>query len=223
VAAAQASDASEEALAELCQIYWPPLYGYLRGRGHSADAAQDLTQGFFMRLLERQTLRSADPERGRFRGFLLTAVKRYVINEREREVAARRGGQHLHFPLDFDEAERAYVSDHRTDDTPERIFDRKWAAIVLDRALERLRDEYASGRGRAAADVLLAYLSDTGNLPSYRDAAATLGISEGAVKVAVHRLRQRFGAILRLEISDTVLGPAAVEDEMRELLRAVSS
>jgi len=154
-AAVNASDASDTALAELCQIYWPPLYGYLRGRGHSADAAQDLTQGFFARLLERQGLRSVDQSRGRFRGFLLTALKRYVINEHEREASARRGGQHVHFPLDFEKAERAYALEHRTEDTPERVFDRKWAAIALDRALNRLREDYReAGRG-PAADLLL--------------------------------------------------------------------
>jgi RNA polymerase sigma factor (sigma-70 family) len=221
-AAGSASDASAKALAELCQIYWPPLYAYLRGRGHSADAAQDLTQGFFARLLERQGFRAADRARGRFRGFLLTALKRYVINEHEREVSARRGGLHPHFPLDFAEAERAYAVEHRTDDTPERIFDRKWAAIALERALQRLREEYCDAGRELAADVLLPYLSDTCDLPTYRDAAAALSMSEGAIKVAVHRLRQRFGEILRLEISETVFGPDAVEDEMRELLRAVS-
>jgi RNA polymerase sigma factor (sigma-70 family) len=211
------------ALAELCQIYWPPLYGYLRGRGYDAQEAQDLTQGFFAKVLERQDLRSADQARGRFRGFLLTALKRYVINEHERAGSARRGGQHGHFPLDFEEAERAYSREHRNDDTPERLFDRKWAAIALDRALQRLREEYQeAGKGRAA-DVLLPYLTDAGELPAYRDIAASLDLSEGAVKVAVHRLRQRFGAILRLEISETVLGPDEVDNEMRELLRAVSA
>jgi len=222
-AAGHGSAASARALAELCQIYWPPLYGYLRRRGHSVDAAQDLTQGFFTRLLERQGLRSADETRGRFRSFLLTALKRYAINEHEREVSARRGGQHLHFPVDFEEAERTYVSDPRTDDTPERVFDRKWAAITLDRTFERLREEYIETGRRQTADVLLPYLTDTGDLPAYRDAATTLGLSEGAVKVAVHRLRLRFGAILRLEIGETVLDLDAVEDEIRELFRAVSA
>jgi RNA polymerase sigma-70 factor (ECF subfamily) len=211
------------ALAELCQIYWPPLYSYLRGHGHDPDEAQDLTQGFFARLLEHQDLRAADPERGRFRGFLLTALKRYVINEHKRAAAARRGGRHVRLALDFEEAERAYALERRTDDTPERVFDRKWAVIALDRALQRLRQEcYQAGKSNLA-DVLLPYLTDTGELPAYRVVAAELELTEGAVKVAVHRLRQRFGAILRLEIGETVLRSDEVDDEMRELIRAVSA
>jgi len=222
-AAAHQSDVrSARALDELCQIYWPPLYGYLRGRGHDPDKAQDLTQGFFARLLETDSIRSADPARGGFRAFLLTALKRYVINEYERETSARRGGRHVRLSLDFEEAERTYSLERRHDDTPERAFDRKWAAIALDRGLQRLREECRSaGKGRLA-DVLLPYLTDAGDLPSYREAAAELQLTEGAVKVAVHRLRQRFGAILRLEIGETVLQPEEIEDEMRELLRVVS-
>ena len=117
------------ALGELCQIYWPPLYSYLRGRGHATEEAQDLTQGFFARLLERQDIRAADPSRGRFRGFLLTALKRYVINEHERGASMRRGGRQVHLALDFEDAERVYALERRNEDTPERVFDRKWAAI----------------------------------------------------------------------------------------------
>ncbi|HUE85435.1 MAG TPA: sigma-70 family RNA polymerase sigma factor [Vicinamibacterales bacterium] len=223
-AAGHRSDAhSAAALAELCQIYWPPLYSYLRRRGHDAEEAQDLTQGFFARLLERQDLRNVDPARGRFRGFLLTALKRYAINEHERATAGRRGGQHIRLSLDFDEAERSYALDRRNDETPERVFDRKWAAIAIERALQRLRNESHEAGKTAATDMLLPYLSDTGELPAYRAVAADLGLTEGAVKVAVHRLRQRFGAILRLEISETVLTPSEIDDEMRELIRAVSS
>ena len=211
------------ALAELCEIYWPPLYSYLRNRGHRPEEAQDLTQGFFARLLETNAIRSADPTRGRFRAFLLTALKRYVINEYERGAAARRGGHHLHFTPDFEEAERTYSSDRRDDDTPERLFDRKWASIALDRALCRLREEYEQAGKGSIAHGLLPYLTDTGGLPSYRTVAAELQLTEGAVKVAVHRLRQRYGAILRLEIAETVVDPHEIEAEMRELLRAVST
>ena len=153
-------DRAAAALGELCEIYWPPLYGYLRGRGYRAEEAQDLTQGFFARLLETHAIRSADPARGRFRAFLLTALKRYSINEYERGTAERRGGRHLHFQLDFSEAERAFAAEHRHEDTPDRLFDRKWAAIVLDRALERLRDEYAASGKADVATALLPYLTD---------------------------------------------------------------
>ena len=210
------------ALAELCEIYWPPLYGYLRRRGYRPEDAQDLAQGFFARLLETHAIRSADPARGRFRAFLLTALKRHVINEHERSASLRRGGSQIRLALDFEEAERIYNLERRDDDTPERVFDRKWAAIALDRALGRLREEYDQAGKGLLVRTLMPYLTDTGDLPAYRDAAATLGLTEGAVKVRVHRLRQRYGAILRLEIADTVVDRHEVEAEMRELLRAVS-
>jgi RNA polymerase sigma-70 factor (ECF subfamily) len=211
-----------DALAELCQMYWPPLYSYLRRRGYDPETAQDLTQGFFARFLERQSVRAADPTRGRFRAFLLTALKRYVINVYEHDAAARRGGRHEHLALDFEDAERAYTLDLRHDDIPDRVFDRKWAALTLDRALQRLREERDQAGRNAEARALLPYLTDSGDLPSYRTVAAELGLTEAAVKVAVHRLRQRFGAILRLEVAETVAEPGDVEDEMRDLLRAVS-
>ena len=211
------------ALGELCEAYWPPLYAFLRRRGYRPEEAQDLTQGFFARLLETGSLRTADPARGRFRSFLLTALKRYVINEHERSTAARRGGGHAHFSLDFDQAERVYASEPSTDETPERLFDRRWATIALDRALQRLRAEYIGLGQTPLADALLPYLTDTGELPPYRVMAARLEISEGAVKVAVHRMRHRYGGILRSEIAETVLGEEEVEAELRELLRAVST
>jgi len=210
------------ALAELCEIYWAPLYGYLRGRGYDAETAQDLTQGFFARVLEKQSIAVANPERGRFRAFLLTALKRYVINEYEREAAAQRGGRHVHVALDFENAEQRYALEHRHEDTPERVFDRKWAAIALERALQRLRDECDRAGKRVEADALLPYLTETSELPAYKEIGAELGLTEGAVKVAVHRLRQRFGVALRLEVAETVAEEADIEDEMRELIRAVS-
>jgi RNA polymerase sigma factor (sigma-70 family) len=210
------------ALAELCEVYWPPLYAYLRKRGYRPEEAQDLTQGFFARLLETKGIRVADPARGRFRAFLLTALKHYVINEYERSTAARRGGGHLHFALDFDDAERGYAVDARRAETPDRLFDKKWALITLERAMHRLRDEYDSTGKRELARELMPYLTDTGGLPLYRDVGARLQMSEGAVKVAVHRLRQRYGAILRAEIAETVAGEEQVEAELRELLRSVT-
>jgi len=222
-AAGGTSDAhSRKALTELCQIYWPPLYGYLRRRGHDREEAEDLTQGFFARLLERNDIREADPLRGRFRGFLLTSLKRYVINEHERATAAKRGGR-LPLVLDFDTAEQTYARGLGSDDTPDRVFDRNWAALCLDRALTSLRAEHHDAGKGAMADALLPYLTEGGNLPSYREIAAQLDVSEGAVKVSVHRLRRRFGAILRLQIADTVLSPEEADDEMRELIRVVAS
>jgi RNA polymerase sigma factor (sigma-70 family) len=222
-AAADSSDPQrDEALGDLCETYWPPLYAFLRRRGHPPEDAQDLTQGFFARLLERRDVRAADPARGRFRSFLLSALQHYVINEHERATTVKRGGRLQTLSLDFEEVERTYVLEARRDDSPDRVFNRKWATISLDRALARLRAEcHAAGKG-ALADALLPYLTDTGQLPAYRAVAEGLGLTEGATKVAVHRLRQRFGAILRLEIAETVLAPADVDDEVRELIRALS-
>jgi RNA polymerase sigma factor (sigma-70 family) len=222
-AAADSSDPQrDEALGDLCETYWPPLYAFLRRRGHPPEDAQDLTQGFFARLLERRDVRAADPARGRFRSFLLSALQHYVINEHERATTVKRGGRLQPLSLDFEEVERTYVLEARRDDSPDRVFNRKWATISLDRALGRLRAEcHAAGKG-ALADALLPYLTDTGQLPAYRAVAEALGLTEGATKVAVHRLRQRFGAILRLEIAETVLAPADVDDEVRELIRALS-
>jgi RNA polymerase sigma factor (sigma-70 family) len=222
-AAADSSDPQrQEALGDLCQAYWPPLYAFLRRRGHSPEDAQDLTQGFFARVLERRDFSAADPTRGRFRSFLLSALQHYAINEHERASTVKRGGRVQRLSLDFEEVERTYVLEARHDDSPDRVFNRKWAAISLDRALGRLRDEcHTLGKG-ALADALLPYLTDTGQLPGYRTVAEQIGLTEGATKVAVHRLRQRFGAILRLEIAETVLAPADVDDEVRELIRALS-
>jgi len=216
------SDA-REALAELCRVYWPPLYTYLRRRGFDPDDAQDLTQGFFTRLLERRDIRSADPTRGRFRSFLLTALKRYVINEHARAVTDKRGGGRAALTLDFAEAELACSADFRGDDAPDRVFDRKWAGITIDMALRRLRAEYDDTGRQALAGALLPYISEAGALAPYKTVAEQLGMTEGAVRVAVHRLRQRFGMILRDEVAQTVLDPALVDDEVRELIRAVSS
>jgi RNA polymerase sigma-70 factor (ECF subfamily) len=214
---------ADAALAELCETYWPPLYSYLRRRGHDAEDAQDLTQGFFARLLERGQVRTADPARGRFRTFLLTALERYAINEHHRAMAARRGGQHVRLALDFEEAERTYALDRGADDPPDRVFDRKWAAIAIDRAINRLRDDCRDARTATVTEALLPYLTDSGDLPAYRAVAADLGLTEGAVKVAMHRLRQRFGAALRQEISETVMSEEDVEGEMRDLIRAISA
>jgi RNA polymerase sigma factor (sigma-70 family) len=224
VAAATGSSSpqSRRALADLCQTYWPPLYAFLRRRGHSPEDAQDLTQGFFARVLERHAFRAADPARGRFRSFLLASLQHHVINEHERGAAAKRGGRLPHLSLDFDDVERTYQVEARSQDSPDRAFNRKWAAITLDRALQRLRDESRPAGRHALVAALVPYLTDAGDLPAYRTVAAELGLSEAATRVAVHRLRQRFGTLLRLEIAETVLAPADVDDEIRELIRALS-
>jgi RNA polymerase sigma-70 factor (ECF subfamily) len=218
------SPKADEALGKLCETYWYALYAYLRGRGYNPDAAEDLTQSFFARLLEKEkwVLRQADPSRGRFRAFLLSALKNFAANEHERTTALKRGGSYELLSLDFQSAEGRFQLEPPTSETPERVFDRRWATTLLDRAIQRLQDQ-ASRTGRSEHfDHLKMYL--TGEQPqiTYAEAATELGMSEGAVKVAVHRLRRQFRDLVREEIEQTVSSTDEVEDEMRHLWSAVA-
>lgn len=210
---------SREALAELCANYWYPVYAYLRRRGESADDARDLTQAFFARLLEKGGLESACGERGRFRSYLLAAVQHFLANDRQRSRAARRGGGSAVLSLDFASAERMWRDEPQDRHTPESLFELRWALALLERSLGRLRREYARSGKEQLFERTKAYL--TGDGPAYRDAAAELGLTEGAVKVAVHRLRRRFGEMLRRDVAET-LGPGEeTDEELRHLLRVL--
>jgi len=223
VLAAGRSDTTRarSALEELCRNYWPPLYAYVRRLGYSPPDAQDLTQEFFARLLERRTVARADPERGRFRSFQLKSLKHFLAHEWEKARAQKRGGRVQILPLDSDTAETRYAQPADPDDTPDRAFDRQWALALLDVVLRRLRKEYAD----CGRDGLFLALKETltgGRAEiAYRDLGARLGMSEGAVKVAAHRLRQRYRELLREEIANTVSGPEAVEEELRQLFAAL--
>ncbi len=212
---------AEEALAALCEIYWYPLYAFLRSRGRSPEDAQDLTQSFFARLLEKNAIRHADPTRGRFRAFLLSSLKNFASNERDREQADKRGGGVRMLSLEFDAAEDRLQLEVPTDETPERVFDRRWALTLLNRVFSRL--EAQAGRGEKAQQFgrLKPYL--TGDAPqlSYAETGALLEMSEGAVKVAVHRLRRQFRDLVHDEIAQTVSSPEEVDDELRHLWSAV--
>ena len=211
-----------QALATLCETYWYPLYGFLRSRGFSAEDAQDLTQAFFARLLEKHALRHADPSRGRFRSFLLASLKNFAANERDREIAGKRGGGAPMLSLEIESAEGRFQMEPPTDETPERVFDRRWALTLLDRVMLRLQAEITARSEKSSAfDRLKTYL--TGDQPqlSYAETASELGMSEGAVKVAVHRLRKRFRDLVRDEIAHTVSSPAEIEDELRHLWSSV--
>jgi RNA polymerase sigma factor (sigma-70 family) len=212
---------SREALARLCESYWYPLYVYVRRWGYDADQAQDLTQEFFARLLEKHYLKAADPTRGRFRSFLLAALKHFLSNERDRAGAVKRGGRTTVIPLEFENAEGRYSREPPDEETPETVYERRWALTLLERTLVRLRGEFTTaGKGRLFARLEGHLTGEQETLP-YAELGAELGMSEGAVKVAVHRLRRRFGALLREEIAETVSDPAQVEDEIRELFRAL--
>lgn len=203
------------ALETLCGTYWYPLYAYARRRGQGRHAAEDLTQGFFAKLLERGSVAAADPQRGRFRAFLLTAFQRFAANEWERETAKKRGGGAATLSIDFEAGESRFASEPSHDLTPEREYERRFALALLARVLARVRDE------REGDADLLPYVGGTGAARPYAEIAAARGTSEGAVKVAVHRLRARYREHLRAEIRETVADEADVDDEIRHLLDVV--
>ena len=210
---------ARDALALLCASYWYPLYVFVRRRCERIEDAQDLTQGFFACLLEKEYLKDFERERGRFRAFLLTAFRHFIANERDRERTQKRGGGKVLIPLDMQEAERRYLLDPGHDVTPEKLYERRWAMTLLDRALERLRSE--SGP-LSHFDRLRVFLTGEPAGVSYSELAVELGMSEGALKVAVHRLRRKFREVLRAEIADTVASPKEVKEEMQYLLSLVS-
>lgn len=211
-----AAPGSREALDELCSLYWYPIYAFARRRGATVDDAQDQVQSFFSHLLERGTLKGADPGRGRFRSFLLGAFKLYLADERSRAAARKRGGGTTTLPLDLDGAEERYRLEADEEDNPDRLFARGWALELLAHARRRLDEELAAGRNPERSRRLAAFLTDADGAP-YREVAEELGMSESAVKVAVHRLRQRYGALLREEVARTVEDAARVDDELRYL------
>jgi len=211
---------SRAALEDLCQSYWYPLYAYLRRRGYPKEHAEDVVQGFFTQLLDKKYLKAADRERGRFRSFLLTSLKNFAANEWDRKKAQKRGGATTTLSLDFETAEGRYYLDPADERTPEQVFDRVWAVNQLQQALERMGAEYAGGDSERRFELLKGYLTGDAEDVRYKDVADELDMSEGAVKVAVHRLRQRFGNVLRDEVARTLNDPADVDDEIRHLFAA---
>lgn len=206
------------ALEHLAQSYWSPLHAYVRRRGYGEEEARDLTQDFFARLLERRDVATVSPERGRFRSFLLTALQRFLINAEERGRAEKRGGGRAPLSLDGADGE-AFAPSHA--ETPERAFERAWAGAVLERTLERLAADYAERRQAPLFEALREHLVAGGEGTPHAELGRRLGLSEGAVKVALHRLRARYRAELRREIADTVADPADVDDELRRLFDAL--
>jgi RNA polymerase sigma factor (sigma-70 family) len=213
----------QQALATLCELYWYPLYAYLRRRGYSADDAQDLTQGFFAYLLEHHALDVVDKSRGRFRSFLLAALNHYVSNARDRDRAQKRGGAAPRISLDTLTAEERYTLEPADPWTPEKVFDRNWALTVLDHVLERVRhDCHAQGHGELFEHLKIFLTGERADL-SYRDRGAVLGMTEGAVKQAVHRLRRRYREALYDEIGSTVSTEDDIERELQYLMAAVTT
>ena len=212
------------ALAALCENYWFPLYAFVRRAGHTAEDAQDLTQEFFVRLLAKNYLSLADRQRGRFRSFLLGAMKHFLANQQRREGAQKRGGHDTVLSLDFHSGENRYSLIEPVDNlTPERLYEKRWALTLLDLVLSRLRDEFHAAGKLALFERLKQFLAGGSGSSAYRDVAVELGMSEGAVKVAVHRLRRRYRKLLKEEIARTIDEPESLEDELRELLAALGS
>jgi RNA polymerase sigma-70 factor (ECF subfamily) len=208
------------ALESLCRGYWYPLYAFARRRGALRGQAEDLVQGFFAGLIERGSLRAVAREKGRFRSFLLAALQHYLANERDRERAAVRGGGRVLLAIDLGEADERFAREHDRARTPEQEFEHAWALDVLRSAVQRLAKEYAASSRSELFDALKGELEGA-RLP-HAEVAARLGMTTGAVKVAAHRLRERFGEILRAIVRETVASPAAVEAELGALLRALS-
>jgi RNA polymerase sigma factor (sigma-70 family) len=209
---------SRSALVSLCENYWYPLYAYLRRRGHAPDEAQDLTQEFFMRVLGGRYLDKADPEKGRFRSFILTSLKFFAADEQDRQRAQKRGGGAVvSFEFSSGESgEERYQREPGHDETPERIFERRWALSMLERVMERLRDEFVQHDRPENFERMKVFLLGQSEAP-YAALAGEMNTSEGALKVAVHRLRKRYRELFRQEIADTVADPAEVESELRYL------
>lgn len=213
---------AQAALAWLCESWWTPLYEFARRRGYSASDAADLTQGFFTRLLESDFLQSADPARGRFRSFLLTAFRRFLSGERDHHRALKRGGGVTVWSFDAEKAESQYAAEPADHRTPERLFERRWAIVLLERVLQLLEEEFQrKGRGEFFS-LCRGCLTGLGIDDHYATIAAACDMSESAVKVAVHRMKGRYRELLRAEVAQTVANDAEIDDELRALLKAVS-
>ena len=222
-AGGETSAVSEQALADLCRIYWFPLYAYIRRRGRSREDAEDLTQGFLAHFLAAGSLRGVAADRGRFRAFLLAALKHYLANAWDRAGRIKRGGGIVHVSWDWSEAEARYGAETGQPATPDEAYDRAWAVALLERVIVRLREEcVAAGKGawfEAAKGFLM---MGSASVP-YAKAAGDLGMEEGALRVAVHRLRRRYREMLREELSSTLADGSLVEEELRALRAALGA
>ena len=216
------SPSALQSLEKLCRAYWYPLYAYVRRRGHDTEAAKDLTQEFFARFLEKNWLTAADPQKGKFRSFLLSAVQHFLSKENERAHAIKRGGHCSFISWDEQTAEMWYQNEPLSAVTPERIYERRWALTVLERVMAQLSNEYTHAGKPELFGGLEPHLSGEQAHGAYAATAGKLSMTEGAVRVAVHRLRRRYGELLREEIAHTVSSPADLDDELHYLLSVLS-
>lgn len=210
------SDASP-ALRHLCEAYWYPLYVYVRRLGHSPEDTQDLVQEFFARFVRKRYLRCADPARGRFRSFLLTSLKHFLINEWQKNQTQRRGGAVISVSFDSQPNEDRYQLEPADEATPETIFERRWAVALMERVLEQLRVTMAASNKQELFESLIFCVSANTPAPPVSELAARLGMSDGAVRVAIHRMREQFRELLRAEVAAIVASPSDIDDELRHL------
>jgi RNA polymerase sigma-70 factor (ECF subfamily) len=211
------SPKASEAMAQLCRAYWYPLYAYVRRKGYSAPDAQDLTQGFFAWLLARNYVSGADRQKGKFRSYLLGTFEHFLAREWRRAHAEKRGGGQAVFSLDETDAENRYLLEPAHELTPAKMFERRWATTLLEQAMRRLEEECRAGSKGALFDKVKELLSANAGESSYAEIAFSLGMTEGALKVAVHRLRHRYGELLRLEVAQTLASAEDIDEELREL------
>jgi RNA polymerase sigma-70 factor (ECF subfamily) len=211
-----------EALERLCRTYWYPLYAFVRRSGHDPETARDLTQSFFERIIEKNYLKQVDRSKGRFRSFLLVALKHFLANEWDRRHTSRRGGQYRFVALDGDWIQACERQDATMALTPERLYERRWALLVLDTVKRKLvAESTAAGKGEVF-EALRIYLTGESDKAPYADVATRLNMSPDAVRKAVERLRRRYGDLLREEIAHTVGHPSEIEDEIRHLRQVLS-
>lgn len=211
---------SDAALEKLCSTYWFPLYAYVRRRGHSREDAEDLTQAFFAAFLAKNYLNHVSAERGRFRAYLLASLKHFLANEADKSQRQKRGSGAIHLSLDWQSADTQFQVAATTEQSPDQAFDREWAIALLGKVIQRLEAEStAAGRARQFAELKVFLTAGKGAVP-YAAAAESLGMDEGAVRVAVHRLRKRYRELLRDEIAQTLTDASDLEEEMRGLIGA---
>ena len=214
---------SQAALATLCRLYWYPLYAFVRRRGYYPEDAQDLTQGFFLHLLDHKALAQVDPLKGKFRSFLLASIQNYLSKQLDRARCLKRGGKTEFVPLDTKNAEHRYQLEAADHLTAEKIFDARWALTLLDEAMSLLSAEYAGQGKTTTLEALKPFLRpiDTEEMPSYEQVAGQLGVGVGAVKMLIHRLRKRYTTLLRAEVARTVSDPGEIDEELRALCDAL--
>jgi RNA polymerase sigma-70 factor (ECF subfamily) len=215
------SPAAHEALEKLCRIYWRPIFGFLRRQGIGPEEAEDLTQGFFASLLEHKNLNAVRKEKGRLRSYLLGALKYFLADERRRAMAIKRGKGHRLIPLEELRTDERFELEPADPVTAEMIYERRWASTVLERVLNRLKDQYREAGNGALFDSLKDLLPDEPGAPSQADIAVRLNMTENAVRQAFYRFRQRYQSLLREEIAQTVATPGDIEDELRHLITVV--